>query len=65
MENQNCRVGAVTPITSGHKAVTVLENRYRNFLQKASDLNGTDSRLLEFFEHKAQKIKKVLETLVS
>ena len=65
MDNQNCKVGAVTPITSGQQAVAVLEHRYQNFLQKASDRNGTDSRLLEFFEHKAQKIKRVLETLVA
>ena len=65
MDNQNCRVGAVTPITSGQQAVAVLEYRYQNFLRKASDLNGSDSRLLEFFEQKAQKIKRVLETLVA
>ncbi len=64
MENQYCKVGAVTPITSGQQAVTVLEYRYRNFLQKAADLHGTDSRLLEFFENKAQQIKKILENLV-
>ena len=64
MENQYCRVGTVTPITSGHHAVAVLEYRYKSFLQKASDLKGTDTRLLEFFENKARNIKKVLESLV-
>ena len=64
MDNQYCRVGAVTPITSGHHAVAVLEYRYQNFLQKASDSNIADSRLVEFFENKAQKLKKILESLV-
>lgn len=64
MDNQYCKVGAVTPITSGQQAVAILENRYRNFLQKASDLNGTDKQLIEFFENKAQNIKKILEELV-
>lgn len=64
MENQYCRVGTVTPITSGHHAVAVLEYRYRSFIQKASDLQDTDTRLLEFFENKARKIKRVLEGLV-
>jgi type III secretory pathway component EscR len=64
MDNQYCKVGTVTPITSGQQAVAILENRYRNFLQKASDLNESDKRLVEFFENKAQNIKKVLEDLV-
>lgn len=64
MDNQYCRVGTVTPITSGNHAVSLLETRYRYFLKKASDLNVTDTRLLEFFENKAQKIKRVLENLV-
>ena len=64
MDNQYCKVGAVTPITSGHHAVAVLEYRYNNFLQKASDSNIADSRLVEFFENKAHQLKKVLENLV-
>ena len=64
MENQYCRVGTVTSITSGHHAVAVLEYRYNSFLQKASELKGSDTRLLEFFENKARNIKKVLESLV-
>ena len=64
MDNQYCKVGAVTPITSGHHAVAVLEYRYHNFLQKASDSNIADSRLVEFFENKASQLKKVLENLV-
>ena len=64
MDNQYCKVGTVTPITSGQQAVAILENRYRNFLKKASELNGTDNQLVDFFESKAKKIKKVLEDLV-
>ena len=64
MENQYCKVGAVTPITSGHHAVAVLEYRYKNFLQKAADTDITDSKLVEFFENKALKLKKTLESLV-
>ena len=64
MDNQYCRVGSVTPITSGHHAVAVLEHRYHNFLQKASDRKLTDTNLAEFFENKAVQLKKVLESLV-
>ncbi len=64
MDNQYCRVGSVTPITSGHHAVAVLEYRYQNFLQKASDRNISDTNLAEFFENKAIQLKKVLENLV-
>lgn len=64
MDNQYCKVGSVTPITSGQQAITVLEYRYRNFLRKASDSSIADSRLVEFFENKANQLKKVLESLV-
>ena len=64
MENQYCKVGTVTPITSGHHAVAILETRYKNFVQKAADLEVSDQKLLEFFENKARNIKKVLESLV-
>ena len=64
MENQYCRVGTVTPITSGHHAVAVLEYRYNSFMKKASEINGSDAKLLEFFENKARQIKRVLESLV-
>ncbi|MBO0321936.1 hypothetical protein J0X14_06490 [Muricauda sp. CAU 1633] len=60
MNNQYCRVGTVTPITSGSQAITILEFRYKNFIEKAA--NG-DSHLVEFFKRKAQSIKKVLESL--
>jgi len=64
MENQNCRVGTVTPITSGSHAVAVLEYRYQHFLEKASQMVNIDTRLSEFFESKAKSIKNTLEDLV-
>ncbi len=64
MNNQYCKVGAITPITSGRHAVALLEYQYQNFMQKASDLTYTDAKLREFFEQKAIKIQKTLESLV-
>ncbi|MEM9000977.1 MAG: hypothetical protein AAGB24_12000 [Bacteroidota bacterium] len=64
MERQYCKVGAVTPITSGNQAVTILEYQYQNFIQKAADATYIDTKLGAFFERKAQGIKKVLENLV-
>ncbi len=62
--NHYCKVGAITPITSGSHAVAVLEFRYQNFLEKASQLDYADAALKEFFEKKAQQIKKILEETV-
>ena len=64
MENQYCRVGSVKPITSGNHAAAILEHRYQEFLEKASSIAQMDSRLAEFFESKAQKIKNTLENLL-
>ena len=64
MNNQYCRVGAVTPITSGSHAATILERRYQNFMEKASSMGKIDSRLADFFESKAQSIKNTLENLL-
>lgn len=62
MENQYCKVGAVTPITYGRQTIHLLEYQYQNFIEKASTIN--DAQLVEFFESKAAKIKKVLENLM-
>jgi len=62
MKNQYCKVGTVTPLVNGNQAIHILEYQYENFLKKASSIN--DARLVEFFEHKAQKIKKTLENLM-
>ncbi|RDY60906.1 hypothetical protein [Flagellimonas nanhaiensis] len=63
MNNQYCKVGSVTPITSGSHAISVLEFRYRAFMEKAADTAYMDTNLGEFFKRKAQGIKKVLESL--
>ena len=62
MENQYCKVGAVTPLSNGRQAIHLLEYQYQNFMEKAANMN--DAKLVEFFELKAQKIKKILENLV-
>lgn len=62
MENQYCKVGAVTPLTNGRQAIHLLEFQYENFMNRASTIN--DAQLGEYFELKAQKIKKILENLV-
>lgn len=64
MEKQYCRVGAVTPILSGSHSVAILQYRYENFLSKAMDANYMGTQLGEFFERKAENIKKILENLV-
>lgn len=64
MEKQYCRVGTVTPITGENHSISVLQHRYENFLRKAMDTNYMDTTLGEFFERKAQSIKKILEDLV-
>jgi len=62
MEKQYCKVGAVTPMSNGRQAVHLLEYQYQNFMDRASSIN--DAKLVEYFETKAQKIKKILENLV-
>ncbi len=64
MKTQFCKVGAITPITSGENAIYVLENQYEVFIKKAFENRGVNSQLQEFFELKARKIKKTLEDLV-
>ena len=64
MENQYCKVGTVTPIDQGRQAIALLEFQYQNFMEKAANIEYADTRLGEFFELKAIKIKKMLEKLV-
>ena len=63
MEKQYCRVGSVKPIAATQDIITLLEYQYQNFLDKASNMQS-NTQLGEFFEQKAQKIKKTLENLV-
>ena len=64
MENQYCKVGAITPITSGAQALTTLEHRYQNFLKKATTLSGRDARMVDFIDAKIKGLKKTLESLM-
>lgn len=64
MENQYCKVGTVTPIAANRNAIALLEYQYKNFLDKASSLEYTDAKLVEFFEHKARKISRIMETMM-
>ncbi len=64
MNNQYCRIGSVKPITSGNSAVAVLEHRYQRFLEKAANPAAIDAQLRDFFEAKANSLKKTLESLV-
>jgi len=64
MENQYCKVGTVTPITSNRNVISLLEYQYQTFLNKASDMKYTDAKLVEFFEQKAEKIQRVLENMM-
>ncbi len=64
MENQYCRVGTITPMSNERLAVTLLEYQYQNFMDKATDIKYANTRLGEFFENKAQQMKKILENLV-
>jgi len=64
MENQYCKVGAITPINQGRQAIVLLEFQYQNFMEKAANMDYADAKLREFFEQKALKIQKMLEKLV-
>ena len=64
MEKQYCKVGSVTPMTTGRQAVALLEYQYQSFMEKASNIKYRNTNLGEFFEKKAQKIQKMLEELV-
>jgi len=64
MNNQYCKVGTVTPVTSGRQAVAMLEYQYKNCLEKAANLDYTEEKLKEYFEQKALKLNKILENLV-
>ncbi|MFT6934850.1 MAG: hypothetical protein ACJAUQ_001241 [Maribacter sp.] len=64
MEKQYCRVGTVTPIAANADAITMLEYQYQNFMEKASNIQSSNTKLGEFFELKARKIKKALAELI-
>ena len=64
MEKQYCRVGSVTPMSTGRQAITLMEYQYQSFMEKASNIKYRNTNLGEYFEQKAQKIQKMLEELV-
>jgi len=53
-----------SPIAAKADAITMLEYQYQNFLDKASNMKYSNTKLGEFFEQKAQKIQKALDSLV-
>ncbi|PXX24533.1 hypothetical protein C7972_11510 [Arenibacter sp. ARW7G5Y1] len=63
MENQYCKVGSVSPMNNGSNEISLLESQYQNFMDKASSTKYSDSKLAEFFELKATKIQKIIQTL--
>lgn len=63
MEKQYCKVGTVKPIAANADIITFLEYQYQNFIDKASNMQS-NTQLGEFFEGKAKKIQKMLESLV-
>lgn len=64
MENQYCKVGTITPIPSGINAIALLEYQYKSFMEKATNIQYSNTKLGEFFELKAIKVKKTLEGLI-
>ena len=64
MEKQYCKVGTTKPITGGEQTIVLLEYLYQNFMDKATQIQYANSRLGEFFEQKAQKIKRLLDSLL-
>ncbi len=63
MENQYCKVGSVSPMTNVSKEMSFLEHQYQSFMDKASSKKYSDSKLADFFELKAAKIQKIIQTL--
>lgn len=59
MEKQYCKVGSTTPLAAKADPVSLMEYQYRLFLENAGKMKNT--RLGDFFESKANKIKKNLE----
>ena len=62
MTNQYCKVGSVNALSNDSQGIDILKYQYQNFVEKASTIN--DAKLVEFFELKAQKIQKTLESLL-
>lgn len=63
MQNQYCKVGAITPMDNEEQSVALLEYLYQDFAEKASNIEYANTRLGEFFASKAKKIEKLLNEL--
>ena len=50
-------------MTNVSKEMSFLEHQYQSFMDKASSKKYSDSKLADFFELKAAKIQKIIETL--
>ena len=64
MEKQYCKVGSVTPMTSGNQAIALLEYQYQSFMEKATNIKYSNTKLGDFFERKAKRVQKLLEEMV-
>jgi hypothetical protein len=51
-------------MTANRNIISLLEHQYQTFLDKASNMEYTDAKLVEFCELKAQKIQKILENMM-
>ncbi len=64
MKNQYCKVGNTTPLlTNEESMISLLERRYNSFLEMAAQIGNTNTKLAEFLEFKALKIRRTLEKL--
>ena len=50
-------------MTNGSKELRYLEYQYQSFMDKAISKKYSDSKLAEFFELKAGRIQKIIQTL--
>lgn len=64
MEKQYCKVGSTNSLGTGSQTISLLEYQYQSFMEKASSIKYSESKLGDFFELKAKKIKKDLENLM-
>ncbi len=63
MLQQNCKVGNITPIEGLNEAFSILESRYQHFSELAARSLNKDPLRGEFFQAKAEQLKKLLDEL--
>ena len=63
MLQQNCKVGNITPIEGLNEAFSILESRYQHFSELAARSPNKDPLRGEFFQAKAEQLKKLLDEL--